>query len=148
LGVVDLAGAEQGVEGVVAGDDEPSNIDEELASNVEKDEEEVEADEAEDGVDLGDGGLLLEVVEGGVFGQLHHSTVSTTVHQDINIQSTTPTMLENRNGPDRNSNVSQVVLTSLSSCDSDCWARSWTDMAARLWRVECGYVEAKDDAEG
>lgn len=41
LSVVDLAGAEQGVQRVVAGDDEPSNVDEELAGNVEKDEEEV-----------------------------------------------------------------------------------------------------------
>jgi hypothetical protein len=83
LGVVDLAGAEQGVERVVAGDDESSNVDEELASNVEEDEEEVEADEAEDGVDLGNGGLLLKVVEGGVLGQLDHSTVSARAYQNI-----------------------------------------------------------------
>jgi hypothetical protein len=54
LGVVDFAGAEQGVEGVVAGDDESSNVDEELASNVEEDEEEVQAGEAKNSIDLGD----------------------------------------------------------------------------------------------
>jgi hypothetical protein len=80
LGVVDLAGTEQGVERVVAGDDESSNVDEKLAGNVEENQEEVEADEAEDGVDLGDGGLLLKVVEGGVLGQLDCNTVSTGVH--------------------------------------------------------------------
>lgn len=70
LSVIDLAGAEQGIERVVAGNDEAGNVDEELAGNVEEDEEEVEAGETEDGVDLGDRRLLLKVVEGGVFGQL------------------------------------------------------------------------------
>jgi hypothetical protein len=37
-------------------------------------------------------------------------------------------MMENRDGPHHTSNVSWIVLTSLSSCDSDCWARSWADM--------------------
>jgi hypothetical protein len=76
LSVIDLASGEQSVQGVVAGDDESSNVDKELASNVEEDEEEVEAGETEDSVGLGDGGLLLEVVEGGVLGELHDSAVS------------------------------------------------------------------------
>jgi hypothetical protein len=76
LSVIDLASGEQGVQGVVAGDDESSNVDKELASNVEEDEEEVEAGKTEDSVGLGDGGLLLEVVEGGVLGELDDTAVS------------------------------------------------------------------------
>jgi hypothetical protein len=76
LRVVNLARAEQSVQRVVAGDDEAGNVDEELSSDVEEDEEEVEAGETEDYVDLGDGGLLLKVVEGGVLGQLEHDIVS------------------------------------------------------------------------
>ena len=73
LGVIDLAGTEQGVERIIAGDDETGNIDQELACDVEEDEEEVEGPETQDGVDFGDRGLLLKVVEGGVFGQLRAS---------------------------------------------------------------------------
>jgi hypothetical protein len=76
LCVIDLAGAEQSVQRVVAGNDESGNVDEELASNVEEDEEEVETGKTENGVDLGHGGLLLEVVEGGVLGQLEHAGAS------------------------------------------------------------------------
>lgn len=74
LSVINLAGAKQGVQRVVAGDDKASNVDKELASNVEEDEEEVQAGETQDGVGLGDGGLLLEVVEGGVLAKLQHTT--------------------------------------------------------------------------
>jgi hypothetical protein len=70
LSVVDLAGGEEGIQRVVAGNNESSNVDKELASDVEKDEEEVQARKTKDGVDLGYGRLLLEVVEGGVLGQL------------------------------------------------------------------------------
>ena len=73
LCVIDLAGAEQRVQRVVAGDDKASNVDKELASNVEEDEEEVQAGETQDGVGLGDGGLLLEVVESWVLGELWKS---------------------------------------------------------------------------
>jgi hypothetical protein len=70
VGVIGLALGEQSLERVVAGNEEASKVDEELASNVEEDEEEVEGTETEDDVDLGDGALLLQVVEGRVFGQL------------------------------------------------------------------------------
>lgn len=73
LCVIDLAGAEQRVQRVVAGDDKSSNVDEEFASNVEEDQEEVKTSKTENGVDLGDRGLLLEVVEGGVLGKLEHT---------------------------------------------------------------------------
>jgi hypothetical protein len=80
LRVVNLAGAKESVQRVVTGDDEAGNVDEELASNVEEDKEEVEAGEAEESVDLGDGRLLFEVVEGGVLGQLEHA-LSAPQHQ-------------------------------------------------------------------
>jgi len=70
VGVIGLARGEESLERVVAGDEEASKVDEELASNVEEDEEEVEGTETEDDVDLGDGALLLKVVEGRVLGQL------------------------------------------------------------------------------
>ena len=81
LGVIDLARAEQSVQRVVAGNGEAGDVDEEGASDVEEDEEEVQAGEAEDGVDLGHRRLLLEVVEGGVFGQLDSARVSTRASQ-------------------------------------------------------------------
>ena len=61
---------------VVAGDDKAGNVDKELAGNVEEDQEEVEAGETKDGVDLGNRGLLLKVVEGGVLGQLENTVSS------------------------------------------------------------------------
>jgi hypothetical protein len=70
VGVIGLALREESLERVVAGDEEASKVDEELSSNVEEDEEEVEGTETEDDVDLGDGALLLKVVEGRVLGQL------------------------------------------------------------------------------
>lgn len=70
LGVVGGAGSEQGVQRVVGGNDKPSKVGEQLAAEVEDDEEEVESGEADDGVGLGDTGLLLKVVEGGVLGEL------------------------------------------------------------------------------
>ena len=68
LSVIDLAGAEESAQRVVSRDDKASNVDEELASNVEKDEEEVQASKTQDCIHLGHGGRLLEVVEGGVLG--------------------------------------------------------------------------------
>lgn len=70
LSVIDLACAEQSSKRVIAGNDKASDIDQELAGDVEKDEEKVEGAETEDSVDLGDRRLLLEVVESGVLGQL------------------------------------------------------------------------------
>ena len=70
LGVIALAGGEEGLEGVVGGDDEAGGVDEELSSNVEEDQEEVEGTEAKDDVDLGHIGLLLELLQLRVLGQL------------------------------------------------------------------------------
>jgi len=69
LSIINLASAEQCLEGVVSGDDETGEVNEELATDVEEDEEEVETDKAEEDVDLGDIGLLFEVVEHGILAQ-------------------------------------------------------------------------------
>jgi len=63
LSIINLATAEQCLERVVSREDEACEVDEELASDVEEDEEEVESDEAEEDIDLRDVGLLLEIVE-------------------------------------------------------------------------------------
>lgn len=76
LSVIHFAGAEQSRQRVVTGNDEAGDVDEEGATNVEEDQEEVEGSETQDDVDLGDRGLLLKVVEGGVFGQLAVKTRS------------------------------------------------------------------------
>jgi len=70
LRIIGFACGEERLKRIVSRNDEPSKIHEEFASDIEKDQEEVEANEAEEGIDLGDGGLLLEVIEGRVFGQL------------------------------------------------------------------------------
>ena len=76
LRVVIRRGGEEGVERVVARDDEAGKVGEQLAAEVEDDEEEVEGGDADDGVGLGDARRLLEVVEGRVLGQLRACFVS------------------------------------------------------------------------
>lgn len=55
---------------VISRNQETGKVNQELAGNVEEDEEEVDSYETEDGVDLGDRGLSLEVVEKRVLGEL------------------------------------------------------------------------------
>lgn len=70
LRVIARLAREQGLERVVGRDDESGGVDEELAGDVEEDEEEVEGAEAEDDVDLGHVGLLLELLQLRVLGEL------------------------------------------------------------------------------
>lgn len=70
MGIVHLGDGEQSLQRVVARDDEAGDVGQELATEVEDDEEEVQGDKTNDGVDLGDRGLLLEVVESRVLGEL------------------------------------------------------------------------------
>lgn len=70
MSVVGLAGGEEGLKRVIAGDDETGKVGEELSSNVEEDGKEVESCDTQDNVDLGDGGLRLKVVEQVVLGEL------------------------------------------------------------------------------
>lgn len=70
LAIIGLATGEEGAERVVGWDGKAGSVDQELAGNVKEDEEEVQGAEAKCDVDLGDAGLLLEVVEDGVFAEL------------------------------------------------------------------------------
>jgi len=70
LSVVSLGSGEEGIKRVEGRDDESSNVDKELASNVEEDQGEVEDTETKDDVDLGNAGLLLKLVELRVLGEL------------------------------------------------------------------------------
>lgn len=63
LSIINLAGGEEGVKGVVCWDDERSEVGEEGSAEVEEDEEEVESHNTEDRINLWNRGLLLEVVE-------------------------------------------------------------------------------------
>ena len=68
--IVCLAGTEQGVQRVVSRNDKAGEVDEELSSNIEEDEEEVEGEETEENVDFGNAGLLFEVLGHRVLAEL------------------------------------------------------------------------------
>ena len=70
LGIIRLADGEDGLHGPVGREHEAGGVDEELAGDVEEDEEEVEGSETQDDVDLGHAGLRFEVVERWVLGEL------------------------------------------------------------------------------
>lgn len=159
LSVINLGGGEESVQRVVAGEREANNIDEELASDVEEDEEEVDGTDAEDGVDLGHIGLLLEVDEGRVLGQLEsNGQVSLELERCSGddgavvvvacVSRLRPRTGQGRPGGER---------TSLSSCEIWCWAFSWNDMVGGVdvggvmgigddgwW---CGIADAADGCE-
>ena len=63
LCIISFACAEQSFQRIVSWNDKTCDIDKEFSCNVEEDEEEVNCDEAEESVDFGYRGLLLEVVE-------------------------------------------------------------------------------------
>lgn len=64
------------MQGEVSGNDEAGEVGQELAAEVEDDEEEVQGGKANDGVDLGYRSLLLKVVESWVLGELRSSRIS------------------------------------------------------------------------
>lgn len=66
------AWGEKRLKGVITGDQETGKVDEELASNVKEDKEEVDSDKAEDDIDLGDIGLTLKVGKDRVLGELQN----------------------------------------------------------------------------
>lgn len=70
LRVVVLGRGEQGLEREVAGNDKAGEVGQELTAEVEDDEEQVQGDDTEGSVGLGDGSALLEVVKHRVLGQL------------------------------------------------------------------------------
>ena len=73
MSIVNLACAEQCLQRVIPWDDKSCDIDKEFPSDVEKDKEEVNSDQAEEGVNLRDRRLFLEVVEYRVLGKLWFS---------------------------------------------------------------------------
>jgi hypothetical protein len=87
LGVILLIVGEERLQRIVPRDDEPGGIDKELAGDVEEDQEEVDGDETEEGIDLRDRSLLLEVVEQRILGELQ--SISATV-SDPCVPPTTP----------------------------------------------------------
>jgi hypothetical protein len=70
LCVVGLARREKRIQRVVSRDHKTSEIGQELAAEVEDNQEEVQRNQADDSVGLGHRRALLEVVQSGVFGQL------------------------------------------------------------------------------
>lgn len=70
LSVICGTSSKQRMKRVISRNQETGKVNQELAGNVEEDEEEVDSYETEDGVDLGDRGLSLEVVEKRVLGEL------------------------------------------------------------------------------
>ena len=76
LCVINLVCTEQCLKGVISRQYEAGEVDKEFSSNVEEDEEEVEANKAEEDVNLGNIGLLLEVVEHGILAKLQAPRVS------------------------------------------------------------------------
>lgn len=73
LGIINCTCTEQSLQGIVSWDEEPGKVHKELASDIEEDEEKVDADKAEKGVDFRHRSLLFEVVEHMVFGQLFNA---------------------------------------------------------------------------
>ena len=71
--------AKQRTERVVGGNNEASKVGKKLTAEVEDDEEEVESSDTDDGVGLGNAGLLLKVVEGGVFRKLHNEKIVVSI---------------------------------------------------------------------
>jgi hypothetical protein len=83
LSIISGSGGKQRMERVVRWDSESSGVDEELASDVEEDEEEVDGSETEDNVNLGDGSLALEIVKHWVLGELYMGEELDESHDEV-----------------------------------------------------------------
>jgi hypothetical protein len=88
LGIIALANAEQSFKWIVSWNDESGKVGKKLATNVEENEEEISRDQPEEGVDLGNWGLLLKVVQGGILGKLEscQQTVLSSCIADTRVQ--------------------------------------------------------------
>lgn len=78
LSVIRGSGGEESLKGVVAGQEETGKVDQEGASNVEENEEEVHSSQTQDHIDLGNRGLSLKVVEDRVLGKLSQNVSPNT----------------------------------------------------------------------
>lgn len=74
MGIIDLADGEEGVHGVVGRDEKTSKVGQELTPIIKEDQKDVDEADTTNGVDFGNTGLLLEVVERRVLGQLGWSS--------------------------------------------------------------------------
>lgn len=120
MGIIRFADAEQGLEGIVPRNDETSNICKELTTDIEEDEGEVGCDQSEEGIDLRNRGLLLEVVQSGILGKLVAEDVSFQFHQVLESFRKLSEAMQGRCDGDR-------VLTSLSIWAMWPWALSWKE---------------------
>lgn len=75
LRIIGVARRKKSLKGKVAGDDEAGEVGQELTTKVEDDEKQVQSDEPESRVRLGDRGTLLEVVEHRVLGELYWAKI-------------------------------------------------------------------------
>lgn len=110
LRVVGFAGTEQSGQGVVTGNDEASQVGQQLTAEVENNKKEIEGGNANDSVDLRNRSLLLEVGEDGVFAQLRMRNQFWSI-KDMR---------------------AKHKHTSRSSWERYCWARSCADIF-RAW---------------
>ena len=76
LCIVRFADTEKCFQRIISGNDETSQINEKRPSNIEKDQEEVETDKAEEDINLRNTGLLLKIVESRILGQLSRESVN------------------------------------------------------------------------
>lgn len=81
LSVVRFSSAEQSIQRVVPWKNKSRKVGKKLTSDVEEDEKEVECNDTQESVDLGNVALLLEVVQGWVLGELRPQLVKKFIHQ-------------------------------------------------------------------
>ena len=70
LCIVDFVGAEKRIQRIISRNKKACKIHEELTTNIEKYEEEVACDETEKDISLGNGSLLLQIIESRIFREL------------------------------------------------------------------------------
>ena len=70
LSVIGFADAEQCLQRIIPWNHEYSNICQKLTPDVKENEKKISGDQSEKGVDLGDRGLLLQVVQSRILGKL------------------------------------------------------------------------------
>ena len=86
LSIIDLAGAEQGIQRIIARHQKAGEVDQKGTADIEEDQKGVEAEQSEDYIDLGDSRLLLKIVKGRPFRQLatHQHQSSFDQDQELN----------------------------------------------------------------
>lgn len=79
MSIVSLACTEQGIQRVVSWDNEACKVDKEFASDIKEDQEEVDADNAKEGIDFGNGCLFLKIIESRILRKLSEYRVSNSM---------------------------------------------------------------------